>query len=160
VGRFLQEFFWTPVETSSWLRRTISVLGTSEIIPAPVWRQAGGQRLLDFQKSYAVQVAPPIMVVEKKILLQGQMAIFPRRQYEDSKKADRLIALFRHLRTDLVERSDRSHVVIQTTSSGTIKRWKDILLGRQVSNSGLLLKQFVKGEVFFEIGRTLEAREQ
>jgi hypothetical protein len=127
-------------------------LGLPELAPAPAWRYVNGRRLLDFPKSYAVQLIPSTVVPDQNVLLLGQIAILRQDQYDDPKKASDLITLFRRLRSDMSKNSDRSHAVVQVLSNGTMKYWSDILLGKELSDrSHLRLKQFVKGEVLFEI---------
>jgi hypothetical protein len=127
-------------------------LGSWEIAKAPVWREAGKRRLLNFQESYAVQLIPSLYDSIQKILLLGQMAILHSKQYDDRKKAADLIALFHQLRDEMTKSSDSSRVVVQMLSNGRKKFWKDILVGRQVpGGDAVSLKQFARGEVTFDL---------
>ena len=57
-------------------------LGSIDLSGAPVWREAGGRRLLDFQRSFAVQLVPPVITPGQDIFLQLQMSILILSQYE------------------------------------------------------------------------------
>ena len=91
-------------------------LGSAALSGAPEWTEAGGRRLLDFERSYAVQFAPSLITPDRKILLQGRMAMLRRYQYEDYSKATKLSELFRRLRASMKQASDRSRVVVQVLS--------------------------------------------
>ncbi len=128
-------------------------LGSIHFSGAPVWREAGGRRLLDFQRSFAVQFAPPVITPGRDILLQGQMGILRLSQYEDSGRATQLSELFRRLQTSMKQASDPSRAVVQVLSNGKKKRWNDMLIGAAVPDRGLQLKQFAKGAVTFGLER-------
>jgi len=117
----------------------------------PVWRETNGRRILDVQLSCAVQFVPAISVPDH-ILLQGRLAVLRPDQYDGS-CAERLPGLFRHLRLSMQRHSDRTRIVTQLLSGGGKKRWKGMLVGKDVP-ADVELKQFVTGSVVFDLEAT------
>lgn len=126
-------------------------LGEPSLCQSPVWRTVGDRREVDFPRSYAVQLVPSLVVNEGTTLLQGRIAILRMSDYEDERRAAALAELYRRLRTALKRESDARNVVVQPMTDGTRKRWKDVLVGSGVSDSGLKLKQFSAGTVEFDV---------
>jgi hypothetical protein len=127
-------------------------LGTAAIAPHPLWCTAGGRREIDFQRSYAVQLVPSVIAPDAKTLLEGRMAILRSDQYADAEAAKELIALFRRLQSEMKRASDHQHVVVQTLTNGEKKKWRNILVGRELPSSNIVqLKQFAQGAVTFEV---------
>lgn len=126
-------------------------LGKPSLCPDPRWRFVGDRRELDFAQSYAVQVVPSILSADGKILLQGRLAIMRATDYDDGARAAELAKLFRKLKAELRRDSEAGRVVVQPLPGGELKRWRDMLVGRTVSESGLRLKQFLRGEVEFRV---------
>ncbi|MGB5102435.1 MAG: hypothetical protein WBO04_03835 [Steroidobacteraceae bacterium] len=189
MSKFAQEFFWTPTELLTWLRRVREelglwlvvwrvgksaelveldsiqpsmfcggqedsvqlFLGTASLSPAPQWRVTADRRELDFQRSYAVQLVPSMLSTDGRMLLQGRLAIMRPTDYEDQKRAAELAKLFRRLTAELKRDSDAGRVIVQPLPTGERKRWGDVLVGRQISESNLKLKQFSRGEVEFQV---------
>ena len=119
---------------------------------APAWRQAGGKRLLDFQRSYVVQLVPSVIAPDQKSLLQGRLAILRPDQYEEGERARALLTLFRRLRSDMKRESDARYLVVQRLPNGGRKIWRTMLIGKAVPGSSTTqLKQFANGKVAFEI---------
>ena len=114
-----------------------------------VWRETGGRRILDVQRSCAVQLVPPI-AVPGGTLLQGRLAMLRPEEY-DGACIQRLRMLFRRLRGSMRTRSDRTRIVTQLLSGGGKKRWKDVLVGRDIPAVDVQLKQFVAGSVVFDV---------
>ena len=190
MRRFLQEFFWTPDETVSWIQRVASsfalwtvvwtidrdaerfdpaaiqlemftgltedevqlFLGSPAICREPVWRPAGRRRLLDFQRSYAIQLVPPTLAPDGKTLLQGRLGILCPDKYEDPERSEQLSALFNRIQTSMKQESDSSRVIVQDLTGGGRKTWKTMLVGRAVPKTGVLeLKQHAKGGAVFRV---------
>jgi hypothetical protein len=85
------------------------------------------------------------------ILLQGRLAIMRATDYDDGARAAELAKLFRKLKAELRRDSEAGRVVVQPLPGGELKRWRDMLVGRTVSESGFRLKQFLRGEVEFRV---------
>jgi hypothetical protein len=127
-------------------------LGDEKLLSGPSWRIEKEKRQLDFKKSYAVQLVPPIFVEDRKILLQGRMAILDSEFYEDPERAKNLIALFRKLKSSMKKNSDDSRYVRQKLSNGQIKIWKSMFVGKKIPKTKeLQFKQFANGAVTFYI---------
>lgn len=126
-------------------------LGTPSLCPDPRWRIVGDRRELDFAQSYAVQLVPSILSSDGKTLLQGRLAIMRATDYDDGARAAELAKVFRKLKAELRRDSEAGRIVVQPLPGGDLKRWKDMLVGRTVSESGLRLKQFLRGEVEFRV---------
>jgi hypothetical protein len=117
----------------------------------PRWSVSGHRRVLDFKGSYAVHVVPCLLAKNSDVLLQGRVAVMEPELYENVELAQRLRTLFGDLVSSLKKRSDSARHVVQRLPDGRTKVWKDILLSRSVPSQGLKLKQFLSGEVEFEI---------
>jgi hypothetical protein len=127
-------------------------LGSFDLSTEPAWREVQGRRLLDFQRSYAVQLVPAVIAPDHKTLLQGRLAILRPDQYDDQVSAKKLFELFRRLKASMKNESDRDRVVTQVSSSGGKKLWKDILVGKHVPGGRVTqLKQFSKAPVVFSV---------
>lgn len=126
-------------------------LGSPLICPTPQWRFAGSRREIDFKGSYAIQLVPSLLCPDSRTLLQGRLAMMHTTDYDDAVRAAELRKLFGRLKSELRRNSDRGHVVVQHFSNGESKRWVDMLIGKSVPSSGLVLKQFAKGKVDFSV---------
>lgn len=128
------------------------LLGSNEIASEPVWRQVHGRQLLDFARSYAIQLVAPVVAPDRETLLEGRLATLHANQYGDQARARRLLKLFRVLRTRLKKESDDQRTIVQELPNGKKKRWTDIALGKRTPSPDIKrLKQFLEGEVVFQI---------
>jgi|EndMetStandDraft_2_1072991.scaffolds.fasta_scaffold116026_1 hypothetical protein len=127
-------------------------LGSSEALSPPVWGHVGRRRELDNEKSYSIQFVPSTFSPGQNALSLGRMAILRLSYYEDHDRATRLAALFRRLQAMAREHSDRSQGIVQILSTGGIKRWNHMLVGKSLRNtSGVHLRQFFDvDDVVFE----------
>jgi hypothetical protein len=115
----------------------------------PAWRNANGRRLLDLQRSCAVQLVPPILS-RGRHLLQGRLATLRPQVYEVS-CAGGVPQLFQQLCRSMKRNSDHTRVVTQLLPDGRKKRWTDILVGKGVPAEDVRLKQFAAGAVVFDL---------
>jgi hypothetical protein len=141
------EIFYDRTEDTAHL-----FLGSSNKLRSPQWRDVSGKRLLDFQRSYAVQFVPSVISPDRKALLQGRLAILPPDQYDDPARAAALVSLYRSLQLSMKKQSDQSRVVTQVLQSGEPKTWKQVLVGKAIPRGQeLKLKQFADGVVEFQL---------
>jgi hypothetical protein len=126
-------------------------LGSADLRADPAWRSVNGRRLLDFPQSYAVQLVPSIFISDRNMLLQGRVAILQQDQYEDAALAKELARLFRRLKSEMKRASDGHRVVVQVLSSGEKKSWRSMLVGKELADADMELKQFPDGTVRFAV---------
>ena len=126
-------------------------LSAPSISNGPVWQHINGKQVIDFQSSYAVQLVPSVVAPDRRVLLQGRIAILRPEQYDDSLHAEKLVQLFRRLRSSLKQNSDDTRCIVQSLSNGKLKKWTSVLVGKGTELANMELKQFAKGEVTFKV---------
>jgi hypothetical protein len=120
-----------------------------------VWRETlGGKKEIDFIKSQAIEFWPSLIVMDN-ILLEGRLAIMPPSEYTlqgiDPKP---ILRWYKEVRKSLTSMMSKEYIVVQRTTNGKLKEWREIGLTPGAISwrlSGRLLKQFPRGEVEFDV---------
>ncbi len=129
-------------------------LGDSNI-SEPVFEHRFGRNELNFARSQCVQFSPS-KLVNREVLLQGDMGISPRWAYDEAGISDeRVRSLYKRLMHELKGLMSRQYLVTQLTTNGDLKEWRDMYVtpaAREFWSEGGLLKQFIAGPVTFGVG--------
>jgi len=130
-------------------------LGLKTLTKAPVFRPTPQGSTLDFVKSLAIQYVPSL-VCAPDILIEGQLAVMRKFEYELAKLPwQHLFQWFRELtRSFRRTLGFKGAVLVQHTTLGTVKEWRGVLLSKGAVEwrlNGRRLKQFPRGEVEFDL---------
>jgi len=129
--------------------------GNQELATLPVWQNLSQGQVLDFGRSFAIQFVPSLTVAPD-ILLDGRLGILSPSQYDSDQKTYRaLVSWFKNVGRLLASSlNSNGTVLVQYTTQGFLKEWKDVLVSRgavEWRRQGNRLKQFPCGEVDFDV---------
>jgi len=131
----------------------ILFIGRSDLSPIVLENKAHSTSL-DFIRSQAIQFVPST-IAKEVILLEGRLAIMRPSEYKlhgiDPKP---LSQWYRHIQKSLASIMTRDNIVVQRTSTGKLKEWREIGITQGAVSwrrNGRLLKQFPRGEVEFDV---------
>ena len=131
-------------------------LGNETLMPKPVFEftPKGGRRL-NLVQSKAIQFVPSALV-ERRVLLEGRMAIMRKSDYQlDAIPWEPIVEWFRSVSQSFKDTiGHKGAILIQNTTLGTVKEWHQVMVSQDAVNwrrTGGLLKQFPRGEVEFDV---------
>lgn len=130
-------------------------LGRKDMVQEPMWRETRHGREIDFIKSLAVQFVPSLDY-HNQVLLEGRISIMRVEEYQREGLDSRaLLQWFKEIcRSFKRTIAKRDAVLTQGTIGGRTKEWRKVLVSEEATSwrlSGRKLKQFLKGEIEFDV---------